>query len=399
MVSSDLPLSPLARAWTETPANPLAAALDRFRAEGRPYLDLITANPQENGLRFSDSILAGALDRALEAPNVRVYQPDPLGQRPAREAIAAWYERRGHLANPGRVLLTPGTGLAYFYAFRLLVQPGGEILVPRPGYPLFDDIAATAGVRLRYYHLHREGDRWRPDLDDLAFQCTPATRLVIVVSPHNPAGTVLSEMELEGLGRLCHERGLSVVFDEVFSEFLAPPLTHLPRPQPGQFPLVLTLNGFSKMFSLPGWKAGWIKVDGTANNLGAFLRSLEFLSDTFLPVPEPVQALIPALLEAGEPESRALAREYNRRRQLALETLRFPADHPEGGVYLCCRLPEPLEEEAFCIHALQEHGVLVHPGYYYHLPPGYVVLTCVAEPGRLREGIARLHEAASGLQS
>jgi aspartate/methionine/tyrosine aminotransferase len=399
MSSSDLPLSPLARSWIETPANPLAATLHRFRAEGRPYLDLITANPHENGLRFSESILADALDRALDAPNVRVYKPDPLGQRPAREAIAAWYERRQYPADPDHIVLTPGTSLAYFYAFRLLVEPGGEILVPRPGYPLFDDIAATAGIRLRYYHLRHEGDRWRPDLDDLTFQCTPATRLIIVVSPHNPVGTVFSEAELEGLGRLCRARRLPVVFDEVFSEFLAPPLAHLPRPQPGQFPLVLTLNGLSKMFSLPGWKAGWIKIEGTADNLIAFLRSLEFLTDTFLPVPEPIQALIPALLEAGEPESETLAREYNRRRRLALETLPFSADRPEGGVYLCCRLPEPLEEDTFCLHSLRKQDVLVHPGYYYHLPPGYVVLTCIPEPDRLREGIARLREAASDLQS
>jgi alanine-synthesizing transaminase len=180
----------------------------------------------------------------------------------------------------------------------------------------------------------------------------------------------------------------------VFSEFLDPSISALPRPRPGDFPLTIILNGFSKMFSLPGWKVGWMAMDGDSEPLGGFLRALEFLSDTFLPVPEFTQAVIPGILQAGDPVvSGALAREYSARSRLALEALRCPVYAPDGGVYLCGRLPEGRDEEEFCVRALRENRVFVHPGYYYNLPPGHVVFTCVSCPERLREGIERLNRS------
>src|SRR5262245_33501116 len=125
-------------------ANAYSTALAAARAAGTPLLDLTTASPAECGLAVSPEPVAAAYARAL-AGKGRTYDPDPLGHIELREAVARWYAAAGVAVSPAHVVITPGTSLAYLYLFRLLARPGDTILRPRPGYPLFEDIAAIAG--------------------------------------------------------------------------------------------------------------------------------------------------------------------------------------------------------------------------------------------------------------
>ncbi|MBN1475314.1 pyridoxal phosphate-dependent aminotransferase [Candidatus Sumerlaeota bacterium] len=366
--------------------------MEEARRAGRTLLDLITPNPSEHGLAFPHESLAEIAQWAMRhTESVRRYTPCPLGQRPAREAIADLYRRRGVEAQADHIALTPGTSFGHLATMRLLVEQGDELLIPSPGYPLFDDIAAICGVRLRRYHLAESDGRWRPDLEEIAFQCTERTRAIAVVSPHNPTGTVWSESDLGDLRRLCEQRDLALIFDEVFCEFLTPPLERLPRPV--GFPLAITLNGLSKMLALPAWKIAWMRVEGEPGRRTGFLRALEHLIDTFLPMGELQQAMIPAILEAGDPAvCRALAEELNRRRQLAVDFLGSAAPPPQGGVHLCAPLPEGVDDEEFAIRLIRERGVAVHPGFYYELPH-HLTLTCIPRPEILREGIGEITAA------
>ncbi|MHB2020169.1 MAG: pyridoxal phosphate-dependent aminotransferase [Candidatus Xenobia bacterium] len=362
------PFSTVARGWGKAEINPLTAAL---RARRAPYVDLILANPHEHGLEFPQDVLERLAAEAMAV--CRVYRPDPRGQGAARAAIAAYYRRRGVETSAEQILLTPGTSLAYWYLLRVLLEPGDELLIPRPGYPLFEDLCDAAGVRYRYYHL-RAG---RLDLEEIAFQITPRTRAIGVVSPHNPLGTVCSREELDQLEALCAERGLALLFDEVFCEFLTAPSAVLPRPRNAYI-----LNGVSKMLSLPGHKVGWIRAPREA------LPALEYISDIFLPVSEVAQAMVPGLLEAGERVMRDLATQYRERRHLT-------GIAAEGGVYACVPLAPGTDDDALALRALNEIGVLVHPGHFYSLPE-HLVMTCVPRPEVLRTAVPRLHDWLAG---
>ena len=288
----------LLRAWGRSDVNALTTEVARRRTSGRSFIDLVGASPLECGLAFPEECLARVTEEAL--PACRAYRPHPCGQGEAREAIAAYYRRRGQPAGVDRIVLAPGTSLAYFYALRLLCEPGDEILVPRPGYPLFDDLCRVAGVKHRYYHYVRRGDQgWRPDLEDIEFQCTPRTRAIAVVSPHNPLGTEFTAEELSALARICRARGLALLFDEVFCEFRREGDGAFPRPHDEEFPLTVTLNGFSKMLSLPGHKVAWLKVGGDEDAARRLVAGLEYVGDLFLPVSELAQAMVPGLIAVG----------------------------------------------------------------------------------------------------
>src|SRR5262249_662788 len=241
------------------PTNPLYQLHERLKAEGTKVTDLVRGNVNEHGIVYPPDILTEILNKAAEA--ARIYRPDSLGQQPGREDIARYYGNAK--ISPDHIVLTPGTSVSYWYCFKLLTENGDEILCPKPSYPLFDYIARLAGVYMRQYRLdERRG--WAIDLDDLESHITTGPRAIIPISPHNPPGMVAGDEELRGLAEIASRHALPIISDEVFSEFLFD-MDACPRVAATDAPLVFTLNGFSKMFALPGMKIGWMAISGDPN--------------------------------------------------------------------------------------------------------------------------------------
>ncbi|MEI7634786.1 MAG: pyridoxal phosphate-dependent aminotransferase [bacterium] len=365
--------------WGSAEPSALAFVISERHARGLPLTDLITANPQLHDFEFEPELLRDALARAALA--ARHYEPDPLGQTRARESVAAYH---GGSISPGRIVITPGTSMSYWYAFRLLANPGDNILCPSPTYPLFDDIARLAHVNVRRYHMRRDAGRWAIDPDEIAFQCMPRTRAIVMVSPHNPTGSIAGSDELAAVARIARERGIAFIFDEVFREF-AHGGAVVPRPAQFGAPLAVTLNGFSKMFSLPGLKAGWMAVEGEPDLCGRFIEAAACMSDTFLPVSEITQTAMPAIIALGGVETRRfsalcsgrmtdLVQQWNRH---GIQTVM-----PEGGPCMCVPFQEARIEsdEEAVIALVREHGILAHPGSFYGLPSPHIVMTCIHRP-------------------
>ncbi|MGC8840074.1 MAG: pyridoxal phosphate-dependent aminotransferase [Candidatus Sumerlaeaceae bacterium] len=373
-------LAPLLSAWGDPIASPLALALEQRRRRGEPVFDFIQANPQEHGFEYPPERLAQAIADACVTAHF--YKPDPRGQIAAREAVAAYH---GSIS-PEQVVLTPGTSMAYWYTFRLLARPGGNVLCPAPTYPLFDDLARLAGLQVRSYHLeHKATGAWRLNPEEIEFQITPHTCALVLVSPHNPTGMVANIEELCEIATIAMRHRLPIVFDEVFCEFLhdAP---YVPRPSEFTAPLCVTLNGLSKMLSLPGLKAGWMVVEGSDRELTrAFVSALEYASDTFLPVSEIVQAALPALLSS---QSLAICQQFAQKYRHRMSALvaqwqgqGFAVSRPEGGVYLPVPLPAAIaSDESVALALLEELGIYCHAGSSYAMPTPHLITTCVPRP-------------------
>ncbi len=373
--------------------NPLYSEREAILKSGGRIVDLISGNVNQQGTVYPQETLNKILAHA--ARKTRVYHPDPLGQHVAREAIQAYYQKRGLRFPTGSILLTPGTSISYWYCFQLLANPGDEILCPKPSYPLFDQIASLCGVRLSFYRLNGSRDQ-TIDLTDLEAHISAKTRAMILISPHNPTGTVVSHTELEGLAKLAARHRLPIIADEVFSEFLFG-IDSLPRPAATRAPLVITLNGFSKMFALPSMKIGWMAFSGEEALVDQSMESLEMISDTFLPVGEIQQFAVPEIFRQGETFLQEFVERIRTRRAIALEMLskssRLYPIPPQGGFYLSVRMEDPdckLDEEQIAIDLLRKTGTLVHPGFFYDLDPPHFVMSFVSNSELLRKQLRKV---------
>lgn len=329
--------------------------------------------------------IAGAL-----AGDVARYDPDPRGALAARRAVAAYCEARGARCDPDRILLTSSTSEAYAHLFRLLCDPGDEVLVPSPSYPLFEPLARMESVALASYRL-RYDEAWRVDVDSLEALAGPRTRAVIVVQPNNPTGSCLSPAEADAVESFCAERRIALIADEVFGDFgwreaMLPSLLGRERA------LTFVLNGISKLCGLPQMKLGWIAVSGPGQAAARAYQGLEWIADLFLSVGAPAQVMLSGWLERrGEFQDAVRARIAEN-----LSVLRgrvgFDVLQGDGGWSAVLRFRSGTAAGASdaAAWALEERDVLLHPGHFYELEDRDAVLSLIIDPERMREGIDRL---------
>ena len=378
-------------------SNAFTRAVQRARAAGRSLIDLTLTNPTRAGLSYPPDLFG-----PLSQPSAAVYSPEPLGLRPAREAVAADYLRRGVDVCADRIVLTASTSEAYSILFKLLCEPAGSTaLVPVPSYPLFEHLTTLDGVAARPYRLEYDG-RWRVDLHGLDEGWTRDTRLVLAVSPNNPTGSILDGDELAALDSRCAAHGAALVIDEVFADYpldcAAPATTHGTRP-PGA--LTFRLGGLSKSAALPQAKLGWIAVDGPAPLVREALDRLEFICDTYLSVSTPVQLAAADLIAKGADARRqVLERVRGNYAALRARAARHPAVtvlHADAGWSAILRVPARATEETLVLQLIEDDGVVVHPGFFFDMPhEAFLVVSLLPEPDVFREGIERVLERVDG---
>jgi aspartate/methionine/tyrosine aminotransferase len=361
--------------WDLRP-NRLTELLRAKRAAGAGVLDLTESNPTRAGLEYPREIVAALADaRALR------YDPAPAGMPEARDAVVRYYAARGHAVEPGRVLLTASTSEGYAYLFKLLCDPGDEVLVPRPSYPLFEFLADMENVKVRQYPLRYHGE-WEIDREALSGDITARTRAIVVVNPNNPTGSYLKRGELEFLKTL----GVPLISDEVFADYSFGEEAERVTTLAGHG---FVMSGLSKVAGLPQMKLGWIVVpDAEA------MERLEWIADTYLSVGTPVQCAAAALLEAGE----SVQGQIRARCAANLATLRAilagsAADvlSVEGGWCATIKMPRIRTEEEWTLELLSNENVLLQPGFFYDFESeAFLVASLLTPPDIFEQGIRRL---------
>jgi alanine-synthesizing transaminase len=377
--------------WDLTP-NRLSGALAAHRAAGKPLLDLTVSNPTECRFEYDSTAI---LD-ALRNPAALAYEPNPRGLESARRAVAGYYADRGENISVEDIFPTTSTSEAYSYIFRMLCDPGDELLIPSPSYPLFDFLAEMQDVNLvRYPLLYDHG--WQIDFHALEQAITPRTRGVIVVHPNNPTGHFVKRAEMAKLNSICSAREMTIIADEVFFDFI------LEGEQPASFAAnrgapTFALSGLSKICGLPQMKAAWLIASGPQEWKREALARLEVIADTYLSVNAPVQLAIPKFLELrhgfqNQVMSRVQCNLAELDRQLAAQRS-VSRLKVEGGWCAVLRVPATRSDEDLAIKLLSTHGVSVHPGHFYDFPSGdHVVLSLLTPNEIFGAGMKRLFAA------
>ena len=323
-------------------ANVLAETVARFRAEGRPFLDLTVSNPTHAGLTYPEDWLA-----ALADPRAASYEPDPRGLQIAREAVAGYYADLGVQVHPDRIILTASTSEAYSFVFKLLCDPGDEILTPTPSYPLFDFLAGLELIDTVDYDWDTpDFDRW----------ISTRTRAAVIVHPNNPTGRYWHP------GRPLPAT-IPLISDEVFLDYALTPTRPSTFAAREDF-LTFTLSGLSKICALPQMKLGWIVVSGPADLARRACDQLELIADTYLSANTPVQIAAATRWLPERARIQQLILERMRANLGALEPLDVaPLEAGWTAIVRSLRI----DGSNAAANLLESRGVLVQPGDWFGL--------------------------------
>ena len=429
--------------WPLEP-NSLARALEAHRRAGKPLIDLTASNPTTCGFAYPEREI---LD-ALQNPRALEYRPESKGLLTSRAAVAEYYRDRPSFApspepreiDPDRIVLTSGTSEAYTHVFRLLCEPGDEILVPAPSYPLLEFLADLADVRLVPYPLLYDHG-WQMDFVGLRAALTPRSRAVVVVHPNNPTGSFVKPREAAALAEICSAREMAIIADEVFLDYddpavrgdaeipgaadagvgkrkgsavgdgfvgaeLASARFHTIETQPtfafSDSALTFTLSGLSKISALPQMKLAWIIASGPKAAARAAVDRLEVIADTYLSPSTPIQLAAPEFLAMRG------AMQLQLQKRIAanlgfLDATLAGCDaamrlEREGGWYAVLRVPKSSSDESLVVALLERSSVLIHPGTFYNFPSeGFLILSLIAPPPEFDQGARLLKDFLVGL--
>jgi len=360
--------------------SPIRNSLDVERgilyAKGLQALDVSQSNPTRVGLGIEPDRIASA----FACKNNAQYYPEPKGLSKARKAIAEQFSfgrEAANRADPEHFLLCASTSEAYSYLFKLLCNPGDSVLIPQPGYPLFDQLAALESVNTVPYRLeytHPSG--WAIEIDSIAKAFSGVLgkppKAIVLINPNNPTGSYVHDSELSQIIELCARHSIPIIADEVFYGYDLEPRKGRRSLFGLENCLTFSLDGFSKRLCLPQAKLGWIYVSGPEKEAQSAMEALELIADSFLSAGAPVMNAAATLL-GFEEELRASVRGRMTevlsvyRQVLEGEGSPHRILRCEGGWTALVQSPRYTDEESLARGLLRQEGLYIHPGFFFDM--------------------------------
>jgi hypothetical protein len=378
-----------------TAQNRIAVKVAAKRRDGIPFIDLTQSNPT----RCEFNYLNLDLLRPFANSKNLSYDPDPRGLLEAREAVCGYYAKKGTAIQPDQIFLTASTSEAYSFLFRLLADPGDTVLVPKPGYPLFDHLCDLHDIRsVKYPLIYDTRDGWKIALNDLEKCFDEKPKAFIAIHPNNPTGNFLLKEEAKTASGLCARHSCAFVSDEVFLDFPAQDSARPVSLAGNQDCLTFTLSGISKILGLPQMKLSWMVVSGPADQKNEALDRLEVISDTFLSVNTPSQrALCGWLPRQDAVQAEILSRIRENHKYLSdriRKNKQIEIFLSAGGWYNILKIRThhgEASDEAIALTLLEKQNVLVSPGYFFDLEEeDCLILSLIVPVMIFKEGVDRL---------
>jgi len=299
------------------------------------------------------------------------YAPSP-GIPLALDAIRGEAARKG-ITSVQDVFVTGGVSESVDVCITALLNPGEDLLTPRPDYPLYSAILTKLGIGLNPYFLNEE-DGWQPDLDDMRGKITPRTRGLVLINPNNPTGSVSGRRTLEAVAELARQHNLVVFADEIYDKLiLDDDELHSMAAIAPDVPVV-TFGGLSKNYLAPGWRIGWGIVSGERAAVGRFGEAIQKLLRARLCANHPEQYAIPAALDGPQDHLKVVCAKLRSRRDLTVRwansTPRVSCVSPRGAFYAFPRIDIPEADDIFVRELLRQKHVMVVNGSGFGQKPG-----------------------------
>ena len=377
--------------WDLRP-NDLRVIMHKKELCAKTWIDLTNSNPTLCDIEYP----VAEMTKHLTKTENFIYKPDPKGQFIARQAVSTYYQDMNIDVNPENIFITASTSEAYSYLFRLLTNPGDEVLVPAPSYPLFQYLADLDNLRIKSYPLEYTTEGWLIPCEALIKLINKHSRAIIFVHPNNPTGSFVDRSCVEDLIQSIRTHSLSLICDEVFYDyrFAKGSVSVESFAALNEVP-TFTLNGLSKMLGLPQLKLAWLMVNGPDSFVEEAIERLELISDTYLSVNSPVQLALPEMLSLRhgiQVQVRGLLeRNHKHLEEIIKKYPMCECLRVDGGWSVILRFPALMDDELWALKIFEEEDVLIHPGCFFHFPKdGYFVLSLLVKHELFRTGIERV---------
>ncbi|PWJ53655.1 alanine-synthesizing transaminase [Quadrisphaera granulorum] len=386
---------------------PLLRRAREIEAAGHEVVKLNIGNPAAWGLQAPDAVVQGLVKHINDAEGYS----DARGILPAREAVADYYAGRGVVGvGPDQVMLGNGVSELIVMTLQALLDPGDQVLVPSPDYPLWTGAVRLSGGTAVHYRCVEE-DGWQPDVADVAAKVTPATKALVIINPNNPTGAVYSRETLLALLDVARQHSLLVLADEIYDHILfgSPdaPVVHEHAAALAPDLVVLTMCGLSKNHRAAGFRSAWLAISGPRERAADYLDGLELLANMRMCPNVPAQHAVAAALadRASIDPLLAPGGRLREQRDHALRRLNaipgVSCVEPRGALYLFAKLDRSVldvdDDEALVMDLLNAEHLLVTHGTGFNLPtPDHLRMVFLAPVEVLDDAADRLERFLAG---
>jgi alanine-synthesizing transaminase len=382
---------------------PVLARAKQMEEEGHRIIKLNIGNLGAFGFDSPEEIQQ---DMIRNLPNAAGYT-DSKGIFAARKAVMHYTQQKNIKGvTIEDIYLGNGCSELIVMAMNALLNPGDEVLVPAPDYPLWTAAVSLSGGTPRHY-LCDESNGWLPDLDDIRAKITPNTRALVVINPNNPTGALYPDDLLKELIEIARQHDLILYADEVYDKVLYDGVTHTSLASLSEDVLTITFNGLSKNYRSCGYRSGWMIVSGEKRPAKDYIEGLDMLASMRLCANVPGQYAIQTALGGYQSIDDLVGPggRMRRQRDVAWDLITaipgVSCVKPKATLYMFPRLDPKMypidDDQQFILELLQEQRVLLVQGTGFNWPhPDHFRLVFLPHEDDLREAIGRVARFLDG---
>jgi alanine-synthesizing transaminase len=347
----------------------LVSLADEVKRQGHKVLYLNVGDPNI----FDFAPPAHVIEAAYRAmrDNKNGYAPS-AGVPEALDAIRAEAKKNG-ITTVQDVFITNGAGEAVDLCLTALLNPGDNVLTPRPDYPLYPAVLCKVGAEPNPYYLN-EDDGWQPELDDIKKKINSRTKAIVLINPNNPTGALCTRKMLEDLAELARQHNLLIIADEIYDKLILDGGEHISIAAVAPDVPIVTIGGLSKNYLAPGWRMGWSIVSGEASAVKPYIEGIHKMLRARLSANHPEQYAIKVALEGPQDHLIEVRRKLTDRRDLTVQTCNsipgMSCVPPRGAFYAFPRIEVPEDDATWVKQLLLEKQILTVQGSGFGQSPG-----------------------------
>jgi aspartate aminotransferase len=382
----------MSRLGTETAFEVLARA-KQLEATGKDIIHLEIGEPDFTTPR-------NIIDAGIKALNEGYTHYNPsAGIRELREVVANCISKTRNIqVNPDQVVITPGAKPIMFFGIMALVNEGDEVIYPNPGFPIYESVIKFIGAKAVPIQLREEND-FRLDTDELKKLVTDKTKMIIINSPHNPTGGILTYDDLKVIADIAISKDIFVLSDEIYSRIIYEGEHHSISSFPGMQERTIILDGFSKTYAMTGWRLGYGVM---REDLAALVAKLQTNSNSCTATFTQMAGIEGLTGPQGEVDK--MMAEFRKRRDVVVEGLnaipRINCGTPKGAFYVFPNVKEiGWEVRKLSDFILNEAGVAILFGTSFgKFGEGYIRISYANSVENIREGLSRIEKALQNIK-